>query len=216
MLFFGDVSGYCKVSVVYDIIYQQVYQYVCSGIMVLCVKVGLQMLLVIFVYFLGGYIVFNFIWDQQKFNCMLSCLIDFFFGLEILVGLVIFGCNILLFIFVYEKVCLICFFGYCLFLVICQQVCWLNVYVLVDLFGYLLWLLQNYVVVVYEDFVLLVGFWYKWYILLSYMEYWNDVCFYDYLVDYLCCLLVVGFEFVGVGCVFFVGELGDWLFVEFC
>lgn len=110
-LFLGDASGYRKVSAAYDTTYQQVHQHVRSGIMALRAKVGPQTPLVILAHSLGGHIVSNFIWDQQKLNRTPSCSIDPFLGLETLAGLVTFGCNIPLFTFAYEKVCPIRFPG---------------------------------------------------------------------------------------------------------
>lgn len=75
-LFLGDASGYRKVSAAYDTTYQQVHQHVRSGIMALRAKVGPQTPLVILAHSLGGHIVSNFIWDQQKLNRTPSCSID--------------------------------------------------------------------------------------------------------------------------------------------
>ncbi len=215
-LFLGDASGYRKVSAAYDTTYQQVHQHVRSGIMALRAKVGPQTPLVILAHSLGGHIVSNFIWDQQKLNRTPSCSIDPFLGLETLAGLVTFGCNIPLFTFAYEKVCPIRFPGHCLTPAIRQQARWLNVYAPADPLGYPLRPLQNYAAVVHEDLALPVGPWYKRHTPLSHMEYWNDARFHDYLADYLRRLLAAGLEPAGAGHALPAGEPGDRPLAELC
>ncbi|WP_330995511.1 hypothetical protein [Pseudomonas aeruginosa] len=215
-LFLGDASGYRKVSAAYNTTYQQVHQHVRSGIMALRAKVGPQTPLVILAHSLGGHIVSNFIWDQQKLNRTPSCSIDPFLGLETLAGLVTFGCNIPLFTFAYEKVCPIRFPGHCLPPAIRQQARWLNVYAPADPLGYPLRPLQNYAAVVHEDLALPVGPWYKRHTPLSHMEYWNDARFHDYLADYLRRLLAAGLEPAGAGRALPAGEPGDRPLAELC
>ncbi|MFZ6048879.1 hypothetical protein ACFW0H_22500 [Pseudomonas sp. CR3202] len=184
-LFLGDASGYRKVSQAYDTTYEQVHQSVRNGLNALRAKVGPNTPLVILAHSLGGHIISNYIWDQQKLNATPSCPRDPFLAMETLVGLVTFGCNIPLFTFAYEPVQPIRFPGHCLDERLSQAARWLNVYAPADLLGYPLRPVQGYAAVVHEDRPMAVGSWFRRHTPLSHLEYWHDTRFQNYLARHL-------------------------------
>ncbi|MCY1265282.1 hypothetical protein D9M68_352240 [compost metagenome] len=184
-LFLGDASGYRKVSQAYDTTYEQVHQSVRNGLNALRAKVGPNTPLVMLAHSLGGHIISNYIWDQQKLNTTPSCPRDPFLAMETLVCMVTFGCNIPLFTFAYDPVQPIRFPGYCLDERLSRSARWLNVYAPADLLGYPLRPVQGYAAVVHEDRPMAVGSWFRRHTPLSHLEYWNDARFQDYLAHHL-------------------------------
>ncbi|MDH4566632.1 hypothetical protein E8E95_08065 [Pseudomonas sp. BN414] len=184
-LFLGDASGYRKVSQAYDNTYEQVHQCVRNGLNALRAKVGPNTPLVVLAHSLGGHIISNYIWDQQKLNATPSCPRDPFLAMETLACLVTFGCNIPLFTFAYDPVQPIRFPGHCLDERLTRAARWLNVYAPADLLGYPLRPVQGYAAVVHEDRPLAVGSWFRRHTPLSHLEYWNDARFQDYIARHL-------------------------------
>lgn len=184
-LFLGDASGYRKVSQAYDTTYEQVHQSVRNGLNTLRAKVGPTTPLVVLAHSLGGHIISNYVWDQQKLNATPSCPRDPFLAMETLTALVTFGCNIPLFTFAYDPVQPIRFPGHCLDERMRQAARWLNVYAPADLLGYPLRPVQGYASVVHEDRPMAVGSWFRRHTPLSHLEYWNDSRFQDYLAHHL-------------------------------
>ncbi|WP_271408080.1 hypothetical protein [Pseudomonas sp. Q1-7] len=184
-LFLGDASGYRKVSQAYDATYEQVHQSVRNGLNALRAKVGPTTPLVVLAHSLGGHIISNYVWDQQKLNATPSCPRDPFLAMETLTALVTFGCNIPLFTFAYDPVQPIRFPGHCLDERMSQAARWLNVYAPADLLGYPLRPVQGYASVVHEDRPMAVGSWFRRHTPLSHLEYWNDSRFQDYLAHHL-------------------------------
>ncbi|WP_137887135.1 hypothetical protein [Pseudomonas sp. 2FE] len=188
-LFFGDASGYRKVSQAYDTTYEEVHQCLWHGLNALRAQVGPQTPLVVLAHSLGGHIFSNFVWDQQKLNATPSCPRDPFLALETLAGLITFGCNIPLFTFAYDPVVPIRFPGHCLTEQVREQARWLNLYAPADPLGYPLRPLPDYAKVVTQDRAMPVGPWYKRHTPLSHLEYWDDAQFHAYVANYLCQLL---------------------------
>ncbi|OWJ97494.1 hypothetical protein B6S59_04215 [Pseudomonas sp. A46] len=184
-LFLGDASGYRKVSQAYDTTYEQVHQCVRNGLNALRAQVGPDTPLVVLAHSLGGHIISNYIWDQQKLNLTPSCPKDPFLAMETLAGLVTFGCNIPLFTFAYDPVQPIRFPGHCLEESLVAAARWLNVYAPADLLGYPLRPVQGYDAVIQEDRPMAVGPWYKRHTPLSHLEYWEDRRFQDYIAHHL-------------------------------
>jgi hypothetical protein len=184
-LFLGDASGYRKVSQAYDTTYEQVHQSVRNGLNALRAKVGPTTPLVVLAHSLGGHIISNYVWDQQKLNATPSCPRDPFLAMETLAGLITFGCNIPLFTFAYDPVQPIRFPGHCLDEGLSRAARWLNVYAPADLLGYPLRPVQGYAAVVHEDKAMAVGPWYKRHTPLTHLEYWNDAAFQDYLARHI-------------------------------
>lgn len=190
-LFFGDASGYRKVSQAYDTTYEEVHQCLRSGLNALRARVDADTPLVVLAHSLGGHIFSNFVWDQQRINKAESCPLDPFLALETLSGLITFGCNIPLFTFAYDTVVPIRFPGHCLTEAVTEQARWLNLYAPADPLGYPLRPLPSYAAVVAEDRAMPVGAWYKRHTPLSHLGYWNDQGFHRYVADYLRQLLAV-------------------------
>lgn len=190
-LFFGDASGYRKVSQAYDTTYEEVHQCLRSGLNALRARVDADTPLVVLAHSLGGHIFSNFVWDQQRINKAESCPLDPFLALETLSGLITFGCNIPLFTFAYDTVVPIRFPGHCLTEAVTEQARWLNLYAPADPLGYPLRPLPSYAAVVAEDRAMPVGAWYKRHTPLSHLGYWNDCGFHRYVADYLRQLLAV-------------------------
>lgn len=184
-LFLGDASGYRKVSQAYDTTYEQVHQSVRNGLNTLRAKVGPTTPLVVLAHSLGGHIISNYVWDQQKLNSTPSCPRDPFIAMETLAGMVTFGCNIPLFTFAYDPVQPIRFPGHCLEERMSQAARWLNVYAPADLLGYPLRPVQGYAAVVHEDRPMAVGSWLRRHTPLSHLEYWNDTRFQDYVARHV-------------------------------
>ncbi|WP_375738114.1 hypothetical protein [Pseudomonas boanensis] len=184
-LFLGDASGYRKVSQAYDTTYEQVHQQIRNGLNALRAKVGPTTPLVVLAHSLGGHIISNYIWDQQKLNSTPSGPRDPFLALETLAGIMTFGCNIPLFTFAYDPVQPIRFPGHCLDKVLQRQARWVNVYAPADLLGYPLRPVQGYADIVREDVPMPVGPWYKRHTPLSHLEYWRDGRFQTYLAKQL-------------------------------
>lgn len=189
-LFLGDASGYRRVSQAYDTAYEEVHQCVRAGLNALRAKVDADTPLVILAHSLGGHIVSNFVWDQQRINTVETCPLDPFLALETLSGLITFGCNIPLFTFAYDPVVPIRFPGHCLTEAVTRQARWLNVYAPADPLGYPLRALPGYTAVVAEDRAMPVGAWYTRHTPLSHVGYWQDRRFQGYVADYLKQLLV--------------------------
>ncbi|MCY1448174.1 hypothetical protein D9M71_648280 [compost metagenome] len=152
-----------------------------NGLNALRSKVGPTTPLVVLAHSLGGHIISNYVWDQQKLNATPSCPRDPFLAMETLVGLVTFGCNIPLFTFAYDPVQPIRFPGHCLDEDLSRAARWMNVYAPADLLGYPLRPVQGYAAVVHEDKAMAVGPWYKRHTPLTHLEYWDDTGFQDYL-----------------------------------
>lgn len=190
-LFLGDASGYRRVSQAYDTTYEEVHQCVRAGLNALRAKVDADTPLVILAHSLGGHIISNFVWDQQRINNAEQCPLDPFLAMETLSGLITFGCNIPLFTFAYDPVVPIRFPGYCLPGAVIEQARWLNVYAPADPLGYPLRPLSNYAAVVAEDRAMPVGQWLKRHTPLSHTGYWHDRGFQGYVANYLLQLLAV-------------------------
>lgn len=184
-LFLGDASGYRKTAQAYDTTYEQVHQCVRQGLNELRAKVGPQTPLVVLAHSLGGHIMSNFIWDQQKANRQAQCSLDPFSELETLCGLITFGCNIPLFTFAYDPVLPIRFPGHCLNDSLREHASWHNLYAPADVLGYPLRPLPNYAAVVQEDKAMRVGPWYRRYTPLSHLDYWGDRRFQRYVAKQL-------------------------------
>ena len=184
-LFLGDASGYRKVSQAYDTTYEEVHQCLRGGLNALRAKVAADTPLVILAHSLGGHIVSNFIWGQQRINKAEHCPLDPFLAMETLSGFITFGCNIPLFTFAYDPVIPIRFPGHCLTDAVTQNARWLNVYAPADPLGYPLRPLTNYTAIVAEDRPMSVGTWFKRHTPLSHMGYWQDRGFQRYVATYL-------------------------------
>ncbi len=184
-LFFGDASGYRKVSEAYDTTYEEVHQCLRGGLNALRAKVDADTPLVVLAHSLGGHIFSNFTWDQQRINQAESCPLDPFLALETLSGLITFGCNIPLFTFACDPVVPIRFPGNCLPNAVREQARWLNLYAPADPLGYPLRPLPSYAALVAEDRAMPVGPWYARHTPLSHLTYWHDKRFQRYIGRYL-------------------------------
>lgn len=184
-LFLGDASGYRKTAQAYDTSYEEVHQCVRAGINALRAKVGPHTPLVILAHSLGGHIISNYIWDQQRLNQRAHCSLDPFIELETLCGLITFGCNIPLFTFAYDPVVPIRFPGHCLSEQQQASARWLNVYAPADVLGYPLRAMPEYQSVVEEDRAMPVGPCYSRHTPASHLNYWGDRRFHRYVAHAL-------------------------------
>ncbi len=170
----GDATAYQKVESTENNIYDKMHRRVQERINELY-KVDLQNQecpLIIMAHSLGGYIMSNYIWDiQESPNSSLSA----FENMELLAGMITFGCNIPLFTFAYNDVVPIQFPGKALSDEIKSKAKWENYYDPDDILAYPLKAINPaYKKIVKRDIPINVGGFLSSWNPASHAGYWTD------------------------------------------
>ena len=130
--------------------------------------------MIVMAHSLGGHVMSNYIWDQQKASSAGSPL-NSFESMQHIAGMITFGCNIPLFTFSHDDVKPFTFPGSALSANDQQKAQWLNFFDPDDVLGYPLKPINAaYDAVVDADIAINVGGWAASWNPLSHLKYWTD------------------------------------------
>ncbi len=170
----GDASAYRKITTPVNNIttYDKIHGRVREVIKSLDDQTDDEVPLIVFAHSLGCHIISNYIWDLQKTP---SSTLSEFQNMERLAGLVMFGCNIPLFVFAHSNIKPIRFPGNALTPQQKQKARWYNFFDPDDVLGYPLKSINSaYCKVVDADYPINVGSVFSSWNPLSHNKYWTD------------------------------------------